>query len=262
MNVVEYNRSAWDHQVEQGNVWTQPFSAEVIARAKAGDWSLVLTPKKPVPRSWYPELQGADVLGLASGGGQQCPVFAAAGAKVAVFDNSPRQLAQDRAVADREGFDIRTEQGDMRDLSVFDDESFDLIFHPCSNCFCPEIRPVWRECFRVMRPGAVLLVGFTNPIVYAFDYALAQQGTLTVRHALPYSDVGSLPDEERQQFIDANEPLIFGHTLSDQIGGQLDAGLVLTDMFEDKSSQQGPEDHVYDRYFEGYIATRAVKPRV
>ncbi len=105
-----------------------------------------------------------DILCLASGGGQQAPILAAAGANVTVFDNSPAQLRQDALVAQREGLPLRTVQGDMRDLSAFGDDSFDLIFHPVSNIFVPEVRPVWRECYRVVRPGGVLLMGTLNPI--------------------------------------------------------------------------------------------------
>jgi SAM-dependent methyltransferase len=129
------------------------------------------------------------VLCLASGGGQQGPILAAAGARVTVFDNSPQQLAQDRHVARRDRADLATVEGDMRDLSAFADASFDLIVHPTSNLFVPDVRPVWRECFRVLRPGGVLLAGFCNPILYLFDQELADDGVLQVRHALPYSDL-------------------------------------------------------------------------
>ena len=163
MDVVAYNRQAWNQQVEQGNPWTVPFSAEVIAEARQGRWAIVLTPTIPVPRSWFPDpLSGRDVLCLASGGGQQGPILAAAGAQVTVFDNSPAQLARDREVAEREGLAIRTVQGDMADLSAFAAESFDLIFHPVSNLFAPDVRPVWRECYRVLRLGGALLAGFAN----------------------------------------------------------------------------------------------------
>src|SRR5215218_1019238 len=166
MEVPEYNRGAWDRQVEDGNPWSVPVGPEVIEAARRGQWEVLLTEKKPVPRSWFPEMAGADVLCLASGGGQQAPTFAAAGASVTVLDNSPLQLAQDRFVAEREALDLKTVQGDMRDLSAFADESFDLIFHPVSNLFVPELAPMWRECFRVLRPGGSLLAGFLNPDVY------------------------------------------------------------------------------------------------
>jgi ubiquinone/menaquinone biosynthesis C-methylase UbiE len=174
---------------------------------------------------------------------------------VTVFDNSPRQLAQDRLVAAREGLEIATVEGDMRDLSVFPNETFGLIVHPVSNLFVPEIRSVWRECSRVLRTGGVLLAGFMNPAFYIFDRDLMdEQGVLQVRYALPYSDLSSAPPEQLRRYLDQNWPLEFGHTLEDQIGGQLDAGFVLTGFYEDRDPRCA-----LDQYMPVYIATRAVK---
>ena len=118
--IVAHNRGAWDREVEYGNEWTRPVDSEVVARARAGRWSVVLIGYEPVPRDWFPaDLSGIDLLCLASGGGQQGPVLAAAGARVTVLDNSPRQLDSDRAVAERDGLELRTVLGDMRDLGAF-----------------------------------------------------------------------------------------------------------------------------------------------
>jgi SAM-dependent methyltransferase len=169
MDIIDYNRSAWDREVERGNKWTTPVSSEVVARARKGDWEVVLTPTRPVPRHWFPsELRGASILCLASGGGQQGPILAAAGADVTVLDNSGKQLAQDRMVAERDGLTIRTVQGVMADLSAFEDGSFDLVFHPISNLFAPAVRPVWRECFRVLNSNGAMLAGFMNPAAFIF----------------------------------------------------------------------------------------------
>jgi SAM-dependent methyltransferase len=254
VDVRAHNRRAWDAEVERGNRWTVPVSREAVAAARRGEWSVVLTPTKPVPREWFPPLPDLRVLGLASGGGQQGPILAAAGARVTVLDQSPRQLAQDRAVADREGLALETVEGDMADLSRFAPGSFDLVFHPCANGFVPEVRPVWREVARVLAPGGVLLAGFVNPALYLFDEQAADRGELIVRHPLPYSDLASLPPAELERRIAAGEPLSFSHTLEDQIGGQLDAGFVLTAMFED-----GWPDRPESRWMPFYIATRAVR---
>lgn len=254
IDVAAHNRAAWDREVARGNRWTVPVSAETIAAARAGRWEIVLTPVKPVPRGWFGDLAGRDVLALASGGGQQAPVLAAAGANVTVLDNSPAQIAQDRLVAERDGLSLRLEAGDMRDLRRFADRSFDLIFHPVSNAFVPEVRPVWRECFRVLRPGGCLLAGFTNPVVYLFDEP-EDERDLVVRHAVPYSDLVSLPREALERRIAAGEPLEFGHSLADQIGGQIDAGFVLAAMYED-----GWPDHALGRFLQPFVATRAVRP--
>ncbi|MGE5602569.1 MAG: SAM-dependent methyltransferase, partial [Nitrososphaerales archaeon] len=98
MDVRAHNKQAWDRQVAEENPWTVPVTPEVIAAAREGRWSVVLTAVKQVPPEWFPRLAGLEVLGLACGGGQQCPIFAAAGASVTVLDNSPAQLGRDREV--------------------------------------------------------------------------------------------------------------------------------------------------------------------
>ena len=169
MDIREYNRGAWDREVERGSEWTRPVGPEVIEAARAGRWAVKLTETKFAPREWFPpDLRGLELLSLAGSGGQQAPVLAAAGARVTVLDNSPRQLAQDALVSERDRLDIKTVEGDMRDLSAFADESFGLVFHPVSNLFVPDVLPVWREAFRVLRRGGALLAGFMNPAFYIF----------------------------------------------------------------------------------------------
>ena len=256
MDIQGYNRDAWDKEVERGNQWTVPVAPNVIEAARQGRWEVLLTDTKPVPKEWFPDLAGLDVLCLASGGGQQAPVLAAAGANVTVLDNSPRQLAQDRLVAERDSLTLETVQGDMADLSRFADESFDLVFHPVSNLFAPDVRPVWAEAFRVLRRGGSLLAGFLNPAVYIFDLELADRGgELRVRYALPYADATSLDEEERRRKIDRGEPLEFSHTLEDQIGGQIDAGFLRAGFYEDRH-----RDDPIAAHMPTFIATRAIKP--
>ena len=256
MDILDFNRRAWGAQVAQGNPWTVPVSPAVIAGAREGRWSVVLTPERPVPREWFGELRGTDVLALASGGGQQACVLAAAGARVTLLDLSPAQLAQDRGVAGREGLDLRLEEGDMRDLSRFPDTSFDLVFHPVSNLFVPDVRPVWRECFRVLRPGGRLLAGFCHPLLFVFDGDDLERGELVARHAVPYSDLAARSPERLARMHEEGEPLEFGHTLDDQIGGQLDAGFGIAGFYED-----GWPGHPLARLIRPFVATLATRPR-
>ena len=256
-SVQAYNRAAWDAQTQGGNQWTIPVSPDEVNRARSGDVRVVLTPTRTVPASWLGELRGKRVLGLASAGGQQGPLFAAAGADVTIFDNSPAQLGQDRFVAERNGLQMRLIEGDMRDLSCFGDESFDLIFHPCSNCFVPEIKPVWRECFRVLKPGGELLSGIVNPVVFAMDLEQERAGKVVLKYRIPFSHFDHPEDPELRSLRAGGEPLDFGHTLEDQIGGQLEAGFHLVSMFEDGWPADKSPIHAL---MNCYIATRARKP--
>lgn len=256
MDMFEYNRRAWDAQVAKSDRWTVPVDPERVQWARKGEFEVLLTATKPVPRHWFPaDLGGLQVLGLASAGGQQGPLLAAAGAEVTIFDASPAQLGQDRAVATREELSIRTVEGDMRDLSAFDDASFDLVFHPCSNCFVAQLEPVWQEAFRVLRPGGELLCGFIQPHYFLFDEAQHLDGKLVVRHKLPLNEATDLKAKERDGFMEALEPLQYGHTFESQLGGQLDAGFVLVEMYED-----GDESYLLSEHIALYMATRARKP--
>lgn len=259
MEIRKYNRRAWDNEVDKGNEWTLPVSTETINEAREGNWHIKLTPTIPVPREWFPNLKGLEVLCLASGGGQQGPILAAAGAKVTVLDNSPMQLERDNYVAKRDSLDIYTFEGDMADLSFFNESSFDLIVHPVSNNFTPNVLLVWKEAFRVLRKGAALLSGFVNPAIWLFDYDLAERsGILQVKYKLPYSDEADLDEKELKRRIENLEPLEFSHTLEQQIGGQTKAGFVITDMYEDRQSPDKNEPIAI--YMATCVATRAIKP--
>jgi SAM-dependent methyltransferase len=258
-DVLRHNTLAWDSECENEGQWSRPVSPEVIANARRGDWQVILTPNKPVPKEWFGELKGRDVLCLASAGGQQGPILSAAGANVTVFDQSPKQLDCDRLVASRESLNIRLVRGDMADLSVFDDASFDIVFHPVSNCFVPDVRPVWRESFRVLRTKGVMMSGFLNPLFYMFDRDLDDHGTLAIKNVLPYSDLtrwaneGIKPDAEKRDCFE------FGHLLTDQIGGQIDAGFLISGFYEDYWTDEATN---LNKYTPTFIATLALKPNL
>jgi SAM-dependent methyltransferase len=233
--IVSHNRVAWDTESGSGDSpWCVPVDAATIAAAREGNWEIFLTPVRPVPRHWFGDIAGRRVLCLASGGGQQVPVLAAAGAEVTSFDLSSAQLAKDREVGEREGLAIDFAEGDMADLSRFDDRSFDVVVHPVSNVFAPDVKIVWRECRRVLRDDGRLLAGFMNPDFFLFDHdALEQGGALEVRYELPFTPT-SLPPRLYDRRIDRREPFEHSHSLNDQIGGQIAAGFAIHGFFEDR----------------------------
>lgn len=253
MKYIDENRKIWDDRSENNDVWSIPVTSEMVEFAREGIWSILLTPTKPVPAGWFPgELKKKKVLCLASGGGQQGPILAAAGADVTVFDNSLKQLEKDAFVARRDNLTIRTVQGNMQDLSVFGDESFDLIIHPWSNGYVDDVRPVWRECARVLKRGGLLLSGFGNPIEHIFDVGKLEKGVLSVANTIPYADIDHMDDPETRKVVQESG-YIWSHTLEDQIQGQIEAGFAIIGFYEDIGGT------ALDQYINSSIATKAVK---
>lgn len=256
-DLLEHNREAWNRESLGGeSPWCIPVDDAVIEAARHGEWQVILTPTRSVPRSWFGELAGAGVLCLASGGGQQAPVLAAAGARVISFDASQEQLAKDARVAERHGLDLRTVCGDMAELGEFGNGSFDLIFHPVSNVFVPDVEVVWRECRRVLRPGGRLLAGFMNPDYFLFDHlSIESGGPLEVTYELPFADVTHLDERRLQALVDQGQAFEFSHSLNAQIGGQITAGFVIEGFYEDRWSDAAT---ALNRYMSTSMASLAI----
>ncbi len=224
-NYTEINSKTISRWVDEGWEWGTPIDHETYEKAQLGQWQVLLTPTKPVPREWFGSLAGKSLLGLASGGGQQMPVFSAAGAKCTVLDYSDRQLDSERLVAEREGYAIDIVKADMTKPLPFPDESFDIIFHPVSNCYVEDVLPIWRECFRVLKKGGRLLAGLDNGLSYAYE----DDGEHWNR--LPYNP---LKDPELlKRAMEQDDGIQFSHTVEEQIGGQLKAGFRLVDIYGD-----------------------------
>jgi SAM-dependent methyltransferase len=254
MNLLEHNRAAWNQEVRDGNQWTIPVTKEALDAAANGQIKILLTHYKPVPKDWMGELTGKQVLYLASGGGQQGPILAAAGAHVTVFDNSDEQLKRDASLSEIYDLKIKTVQGNMQDLSLFGDRCFDLIIHPVSNCFIDDILPVWQESYRVLKPQGSMLSGFVNPIIYMIDWEEADQTKrCELKHAIPYSDILSLSPELKEKYIREKTTFEFGHSLTDQIQGQIAAGFLIGGFYEDRG------EPLLDQLTDSFIATRAIK---
>lgn len=257
MEHIDYtaiNAEAWDHVCDSLVSKSTAISPEEFAAAKNGALHVTIAGKKSVPRHWFPKLQGLDVLGLASGGGQQCPVFAAHGAHVTVTDISERQLALEKYVADREKYQIQTIKADMSKPLPFSDHSFDVIFNPVSNCYIEDILPLWKECARIIRPGGILMMAFVKEEHFLFDPDFAHEDFLISRHRLPFHPLRDLSPEKIEEKRQQGIPLAFSHTLTEQIGGLISAGFEITDLFED-----GDGGGLFDQYMNSYVAVRAVK---
>ena len=248
MSYQDINACTIDKWIKDGWEWGRPITHEQFVAAKAGVWDVLLTPTKPMPHEWLGALAGKKLLGLASGGGQQMPIFSALGAACTVLDYSPLQIKSENAIASREGYTIRAIRGDMTKPLPFADESFDIIFHPVSNCYIAKVIPVFAECYRVLKKGGILVCGLDNGINYIVDNAEER-----IVNTLPFNPLENPAQMAQLEAADAG--VQFSHTMEEQIGGQLAAGFMLTDLYEDTNG----EGRLHELNIPSFIATRAVK---
>ena len=248
MNYQDFNAITIDSWCVSGWEWGKAITHEEYVNAKNGNWNVLLTPTKYVPQEWFGELKGKKLLGLASGGGQQIPIFSALGARCTVLDYSTSQCNSERLIADKEGYEVNIVQADMSKTLPFDDETFDIIFHPVSNCYVEEVKPIFKECYRVLKKGGILLCGLDNGFGYIFD-----ETESNIKYKLPFNP---LKDPIAYEDSIKNDwGIAFSHTIEEQIGGQLEVGFLLTNLYEDTSGSGLLHEHNVPTY----IATRAIK---
>lgn len=219
--------------------WAACASGEALRAAEAGKLKLQFYDKE-VPDEWLADIRGKKVLCLAGAGGLQAPLLACAGAKVTVIDISDKMLDQDRAVAERENLQIEIVKGNMCDLSMFGDDVFDYIINPPSLMYVPELSVVFRECYRVLKRGGVLIIMAPNPINYVCDYIDdADGGYYKAVHRMPFCS----RDHDDSDWIE------YGHTMESYLGGQIECGFLINGYMECQ------REDITELYF----MTRAVK---
>jgi ubiquinone/menaquinone biosynthesis C-methylase UbiE len=248
-NYTEINAKTIDSWIENGWEYGIPISHEDYVKALNGEWNVNLTPKKYVPKIWFPKLKNKKLLGLACGGGQQMPIFTALGADCTVLDYSDKQLASEEYVSERENYKIEIVKADMTKTLPFNNDTFDIIFHPVSNCYIEDVNHVWNECYRIIKKGGILLAGMDNGINFLFDDI---DKSLEIVNKLPFNPLKN--KEQFEKTKDNNVGIQFSHSIEEQIGGQLKAGFTLKDLYEDHDSKGLLKD-----YIPTYIATMAIK---
>ena len=181
--------------------------------AKNGNWDMLLTPTKNVPKEWFGNLENKNVLGLASGGGQQMPIFAALGAKCTLIDYSQKQIDNDVFVANREGYSINAIKYDMT-----------------KKFYVENVSHIWSECYRVLKKDGRLMSGLDNGINFLFD-----EDSKEIKYKLPFNP---LKDKKLlDELLSKNDGIQFSHTIEEQIRGQLKCGFKLIDIYEDTNGE-------------------------
>lgn len=239
MSVFDQVERNIDRLAENDVNWSHPASPEQLENARSGNIKLKVGNEGNIPPEWFGDLRGKKVLCLAGAGGLQAPVLACAGAKVTVLDLSEKMLDRDRAVAAREGLDIRIEHGNMCDLSRFEDGSFDLVLNPPSLFYVPDVTPVFREVYRVLKNGGSFIMISMAPIAYVCDYDV-EEGCYKAVNRMPYCSA---------DHADQGDWIEYGHTMESYIGGQIECGFVLT----------GYKEYQMDDITELYFITQGEK---
>ncbi|MFM7207641.1 MAG: class I SAM-dependent methyltransferase [Planctomycetaceae bacterium] len=222
---LDNNRRAWDRLAAEAVPLARPAVDDAFTDPRG--W---LGSAGPAGRPWLPaRLAGLDVLCLAAGGGKHGPLYAAAGARVTVFDLSPAMLALDRAVARERRIDLEVVEGSMDDLSMFAAGRFDLVVHPVSTCYLPEVADVFREVARVTRPGGLYVSQHKSPPSLQARLEPNDRGCYELEHPqrpgapLPAAPPSRLRESGTREYV---------HSLTALLGGICRAGFTIEDVVE------------------------------
>jgi len=230
--ILEHNTRAWDRLAAHRAALAQPAADRAFADPRG--W---LGGGGVQGRSWLPErLDGLEVLCLAAGGGKHGPLYAAAGAAVTVVDVSPAMLELDRAVARERKIDLAIVQGSMDDLSMLGAGRFDLVIHPVSTCYVPDVGRVFREVARVTKGGGLYVSQHKSPASLQATLEAGPAGHYDLR--FPVTRVEPLPPEPPSRLREAGTQE-FIHSLSDVLGGICAAGFAIEDVCEPDHTQPG-----------------------
>lgn len=242
MEYTAENARVIDRWVLNGWEWGKAISHEEYIEGK---WNVLLTPTKVMPEEWLGEIKGKRILGLASGGGQQMPIFSKKGALCTVFDISTKQLESEKMVSDREGYEIEIIQGDMTKPLPFEDASFDIIFNPVSTCYIEKTEPLWKECYRILKKGGILVTAFDNGLNYVFD----EESETHLVSSLPYNGLKSEDDKDECGYQ-------FSHSIAEELSALLHSGFVLKDIYEDTNG----EGNLHEKNIATFYALKCEKP--
>ncbi len=233
--MIQANQRLWEEEVKKECGYTVPWldlDVDLLRDYAAGKIEVLPEPYNHIyPPNTVAHIEGKEVLCLASGGGQQSAVFGLLGARVTVVDLTEGQLDGDRKAASHYGYNVTTVQTDMSDLSKVKDNSFDLIYQPESMCYVPDIRQVFSEVARVLKPGGTYRVVLQSPVTFFRKWNGDQYYINT-----PYSE---------RILRREDGGIEFRHYTADIFNGLLDAGLSLQRVHEAiEFRQQSPEAFV------------------
>ncbi len=259
-NYVSTNKEWWEKMVKDECGFTKPWldlDLKVLQKLAKGE--LKNPPEllnKMFPISVLSNVKDKDVLCLASGGGQQSAVFGLLGARVTVIDIAEGQLEGDKKAAAHYEYEVKIIQGDMSDLSMFRDNSFDFVYQAPSMAYIPDVKKVYSEVARVLRSGGLYCADAQNPQSQFID-ELSWDGR-GYRISVPYA----VREKQRSE----NENVLeYRHYLDEIFNGLIEYGFIIekveempADFYQDKKLKSGSWEHSLS-YCPGWFAILARK---
>lgn len=221
----ERNRRVWNQLAASGSLFARVATDEEVAR-----------PLQTLDgRGWLPSsVHGLDVLCLASGGGWQSILYAAAGASVTVVDLSEEMLQLDSQEATRRGFNVRTVHTSMDDLSVLGTATFDIVQQPVSTCYVPSLHPVYREVARVLRDDGLYISQHKQPTSLQISHRNDRQQFVI---GVEYYQNGPVPRQRDESYRESGAAEYL-HRWEDLVGGLCQAGFILEDLTEPRRADE------------------------
>lgn len=221
MDFRSVNRQAWNQLADSDSLFARVATDEEC--------------RKPLQaldgRGWLPEsVAGLNVLCLASGGGWQSILYAAAGANVTVVDLSDSMLRLDTRESRRRGFQVRTVQASMDDLSMLADESFDIVHQPVSTCYVPDLKPVYAGIARVLRSHGLYISQHKQPVSLQISHRNERHQFVI---GVEYYHEGPLPQQQDTSYRESGATEYL-HRLDQIVGDLCLAGFVIEDLREPK----------------------------
>lgn len=242
--IAKYNVARWKALVDANAVFTRPdLNLDAVSARESVD-----------AEGRLGSLAGKDVLCLACGGGRQSAAFALLGANATVFDLSEAQLQRDAGAAAHYGIDVKTVCGDMRDLSCFESDAFDIVYHAYSLGFVPDPRVVFQQVARVLRPGGVYYFHCANPFYVGLSERDWNGEGYTLKQ--PYLDGAEVSYEDQEWVYERSQsdapilrPREYRHALSTLLGSLIEQSFMLlhvsdySDFDPDPKAEPGTWDH-------------------
>lgn len=241
------NRRVWNQLAASGSLFARVATDEEIADPYA----------TLDGRGWLPAtLHGLDVLCLASGGGWQAILYAAAGATVTVVDLSDEMLRRDIEEAKRRRLSVRTMQASMDDLSGLGDATFDIVHQPVSTCYVPSLRAVYDEVARVLRDDGTYISQHKQPTSLQISHRNERQQFVI---GVEYYQAGPIPRQVDESYRESGAAEYL-HRWEELIGGLCHAGFILEDFTEPLRADETVDVSHYGyrgRYVPPYVRMKA-----